>query len=80
MANKKYSIGFRLYAEVQLTEAQLQKVIDGNAEPIAKLIEAGKIQLGGGDSYIPGTWLQDHAELPQSLKNTLNGDDIDLDL
>lgn len=80
MANKKYSIGFRLYAEVELTEKQLQKVIDGDSKPIAKLIEAGKIQLGGGDTYIPCSWLQDHAELPQSLKNTLKGDDIDLDL
>ena len=80
MAKKKYSIGFRLYAEVKLTDDELQKVIEGNAEPIAKLIEAGKIHLGGGDSYIPGTWLADNGELPQSVKDTLTGDDIELNL
>ena len=72
MAKKKYKIGFRLYAEVELTEAELKEVASGDSSCIENKYKAGEVKLGGGDSYIPIPWLQDNDELPRELRDELS--------
>lgn len=68
----KYKIGFRLYAEVELTAEQLKKVASGDSRYVESLIEGGKVDLGGGDSYIPLSWLQENEELPAELRDEVS--------
>lgn len=81
---KKYKIGFRLYAEVELTEEELKKVASGDSTPIEKKYKAGDVKLGGGDSYIPFPWIQDNDELPSELIDEVSKlsdcDDITVDI
>ncbi len=78
--SKTYAIGFRLYATVRLTERELLDVLGGDCSSIQTQIDNGKITLGDGDSYIPGTWLVDDDELPKSVHDAHNGDDVDINL
>lgn len=64
---KKYKIGFRLYAEVELTEDELKAVAKGDSSCIENKYKAGDVKLGGGDSYIPIPWIEDNDELPDEL-------------
>ena len=79
---KKISVGFRLYAEVELTTAELKKIIsDGRDDTIiAKLVKEGKVRLGGQctDSYIPGSWIADNDDIPASLRKQNNEEDIEV--
>lgn len=68
----KYKIGFRLYAEVELTAEQLKTVAKGDSSYIEYLIEVGQVSLGGGDSYIPIPWLQEDVELPAELRDEVS--------
>lgn len=72
MAEKKYKIGFRLYAEVELTEEEIKAVASGDSTCIKNKCEAGEVNIGGGDSYIPLDWIQDNDELPDDLVGDVN--------
>ena len=69
---KKYKIGFRLYAEVELTEEEIKDVASGDSTCIKNKYKAGEVKLGGGDSYIPLDWIQDNDELPSELIEYVN--------
>ena len=81
---KKYKIGFRLYAEVELTEDELKAVAKGDSSCIENKYNAGEVKLGGGDSYIPIPWIQDNDELPDELVEEVSKladyDDITVDI
>lgn len=81
---KKYKIGFRLYAEVELTEDELKAVAKGDSSCIEKKYNAGEVKLGGGDSYIPIPWIQDNDALPDELiaevSKLADYDDITVDI
>lgn len=64
---KKYKIGFRLYAEVELTEKEIKAVASGDSTCIKNKYQAGEVKLGGGDSYIPLAWFQDNVDIPSKL-------------
>ena len=66
---KKYAITFRLSATVELTEKQLLNVVNGNCSAIRTKLDRGEVKLGGGDSYLPGCWLTDDDNIPQSVKD-----------
>lgn len=72
MAEKKYKIGFRLYAEVELTEEELKAVASGDSTCIKNKYKAGEVKLGGGVSYIPLDWIIDNDELPDELVGDVN--------
>ena len=72
MAEKKYKIGFRLYAEVELTEEEIKSVASGDSTCIKNKYQNGEVKLGGGDSYIPLDWIQDNDELPDELVGDVN--------
>ena len=72
MAEKKYKIGFRLYAEVELTEEEIKDVASGDSTCIKNKYQNGEVKLGGGDSYIPLDWIQDNDELPDELVGDVN--------
>ena len=72
MAEKKYKIGFRLYAEVELTEDEIKAVAIGDSTCIKNKYQNGEVKLGGGDSYIPLDWIQDNDELPDELVGDVN--------
>ena len=84
MAEKKYKIGFRLYAEVELTEDEIKAVAIGDSTCIKNKCEAGEVNIGGGDSYIPLAWIQDNDELPRELIEYVNKlskySDLNLDI
>lgn len=69
---KKYKIGFRLYAEVELTEDEIKAVASGDSTCIKNKYQNGEVKLGGGDSYIPLDWIQDNDELPDELVGDVN--------
>lgn len=69
---KKYTIGFRLYAEVELTEEEIKAVASGDSTCIKNKYKAGEVKIGGGDSYIPLDWIQDNDELPDELIEEVN--------
>lgn len=69
---KKYKIGFRLYAEVELTEEEIKAVANGDSTCIKNKYQNGEVKLGGGDSYIPLDWIQDNDELPDELVGDVN--------
>lgn len=69
---KKYKIGFRLYAEVELTEDEIKAVAIGDSTCIKNKYQNGEVKLGGGDSYIPLDWIQDNDELPDELVGDVN--------
>lgn len=69
---KKYTIGFRLYAEVKLTAQELKAVASGDSTCIENKHKAGEVKIGGGDSYIPLDWIQDNDELPSELIEKVN--------
>lgn len=69
---KKYTIGFRLYAEVKLTAEELKAVATGDSTCIENKYKAGEVKIGGGDSYIPLDWIQENDELPTELIDTVN--------
>lgn len=81
---KKYKIGFRLYAEVELTEEEIKAVASGDSTCIKNKYKAGEVKLGGGDSYIPLAWVHDNDELPDELVREVlrrsNYNDIDVDI
>lgn len=81
---KKYKIGFRLYAEVELTEDELKAVAKGDSSCIKNKYNAGEVKLGGDDSYIPIPWIQDNDELPDVLIDEVSKladyDDITVDI
>lgn len=89
MAQEKaatYTVGFRLSAEVELTEAELIALVKGDSSVVKKKLDAHEVTLGGGDSYVPGSWLSD-SDIPDEVKarvltecNMVNFDDIDLDV
>lgn len=68
----KYKIGFRLYAEVELTAEQLKTLAKGDSRYIESLIAGGQVELGGGDSYIPLPWLQENDDLPAELRDEVS--------
>lgn len=72
MAEKKYKIGFRLYAEVELTAEEIKDVASGDSTCIKNKYQNGEVKLGGGDSYIPLDWIQDNDELPDELVGDVN--------
>ena len=72
MAEKKYKIGFRLYAEVELTEDEIKAVAIGDSTCIKNKYQNGEVKLGGGDSYIPLAWVQDNDDLPSELIEVVN--------
>ena len=72
MAEKKYKIGFRLYAEVELTEKEIKAVAIGDSTCIKNKYQNGEVKLGGGDSYIPLAWVQDNDDLPSELIEVVN--------
>ena len=74
---KKYAITFRLSATVELTENQLLKVVNGNSSPIRTKLNRGEIKLGGGDSYLPGCWLTDDDNIPQTVKDAYRATDCE---
>ena len=69
---KKYKIGFRLSAEVALTEKEIKAVAIGDSTCIKNKCDAGEVNIGGGDSYIPLAWIQDNDELPSELIEDVN--------
>lgn len=69
---KKYKIGFRLYAEVELTEKEIKDVASGDSTCIKNKCEAGEVNIGCGDSYLPLSWIQDNDELPSELIEDVN--------
>ena len=69
---KKYKIGFRLYAEVELTAEEIKDVASGDSTCIKNKYQNGEVKLGGGDSYIPLDWIQDNDELPDELVGDVN--------
>jgi hypothetical protein len=78
---KKYAITFRLSATVKLTEKELLMVVNGDSSPIKAKLERGDIDLGGGDSYLPGCWLTDDDNIPQTVKDAYRAsgyDDVDI--
>ena len=79
----KYKIGFRLYAEVELTAEQLKTLAGGDSRFVEYLIETGQVSLGGGDSYLPLPWVQENDELPAELRDEVsrlaNYNDITVD-
>lgn len=78
---KKYAITFRLSATVELTEKEILMVINGDSSPIKTKLNRGDIQLGGGDSYLPGCWLTDDDSIPQTVKDAYKeseADDIEI--
>ena len=84
---QKYKIGFRLYAEVELTEKELIDVCQGDSRYLSSLIDSNQVNLGGGDSYIPGPWLSDTDEIPEDVKarvltacGQLTFDDVEVDV
>ena len=81
---KKYKIGFRLYAEVELTEEEIKAVASGDSTCIKNKYQAGEVKLGGGDSYIPLAWFQDNDEIPDELVREVHRrshyNDIDVDI
>lgn len=81
---KKYKVGFRLYAEVELTEEEIKAVASGDSTCIKKKYQAGEVKLGGGDSYIPLSWFQDNDEIPDELVGEVlrrsHYNDIDVDI
>ena len=80
---KKYAITFRLSATVELTEKELLMVVNGDSSPIKTKLNRGDIDLGGGDSYWPGSWLTDDDKLPQTVKDAYResgADDVDIDV
>ncbi|MBR6892534.1 MAG: hypothetical protein IKN15_04795 [Bacteroidaceae bacterium] len=81
---KKYKIGFRLYAEVELTEEEIKAVASGDSTCIKNKYQAGEVKLGGGDSYIPLAWFQDNDEIPDELVGDVlrrsHYNDIDVDI
>ena len=78
--NTTYPITFRLAATVQLTEREILNLLAGDSEPIRRKLETGEIELGGGDSYLPGPWITDNEELPQSVHDAHDGDDVDINV
>ena len=84
MAEKKYKIGFRLYAEVELTEKEIKAVAIGDSTCIKNKYKAGEVNIGGGDSYIPLDWIQDNDELPDELVGDVtrlsNYSDLNVDI
>lgn len=81
---KKYKVGFRLYAEVELTEEEIKAVASGDSTCIKNKYQAGEVKLGGGDSYIPLSWFQDNDEIPDELVGEVlrrsHYNDIDVDI
>ena len=81
---KKYKVGFLLYAEVELTEEEIKAVASGDSTCIKKKYQAGEVKLGGGDSYIPLAWFQDNDEIPDELVEDVSKlsdcDDITVDI
>ena len=73
-----YPITFRLSATVQLTEREILNLLAGDSEPIRRKLETGEIELGGGDSYLPGSWITDNEKLPKSVHDAHDGDDVDI--
>lgn len=69
---KKYTIGFRLYAEVKLTAKELKAVASGDSTCIENKYKTGDVKIGGGDSYIPLEWIQENDELPSKLIEEVN--------
>ncbi|GEM_PF-3953902 len=69
---KKYKIGFRLYAEVELTEKEIKAVASGDSTCIKNKYKAGEVKVGGGNNYIPLGWLNDNVELPSELIEDVN--------
>ena len=84
MAEKKYKIGFRLYAEVELTEKEIKAVAIGDSTCIKNKYKAGEVNIGGGDSYIPLDWILDNDELPDELVGDVtrlsNYSDLNVDI
>lgn len=69
---KKYTICFRLYAEVNLTEEEIKAVASGDSSCIKNKYKSGEVKVGGGDSYIPLSWIQEDDELPSELIEDVN--------
>lgn len=74
---KKYAITFRLSATVKLTEKELLMVVNGDSSPIKTRLNRGDITLGGGDSYLPGCWLTDDDNIPQTVKDAYRAADCE---
>ena len=60
---KKFKIGFRLYAEVELTEEEIKAVASGDSTCIKNKYQNGEVKLG---------WLNDNVELPSELIEDVN--------
>lgn len=84
---KKYKVGFRLYAEVELTEQELIALCKGDSSYVSSLVQSDQVELGGGDSYMPGDWLSETDEIPEEVKarvlnacGRLTFDDVTIDI
>lgn len=76
---KKYTIGFRLYAEVELTAEEIKAVASGDSSCIKTKYQAGEVKLGGGDSYIPLDWIRENDGIPMDLRQEFDSD-IEVDI
>lgn len=76
---KKYTIEFRLYAQVELTEEEIKAVAKDDTTCIKNKFHAGEVKLGGGDSYIPLDWIRDNDGIPMDLRQEFDSD-IEVDI
>jgi hypothetical protein len=83
----KYKVGFRLYAEVELTEQELIDLCKGDSSYVSSLVQSNQVELGGGDSYLPGEWLSENPDIPDDVKarvltacGQVNFDDVTIDI
>lgn len=71
---KKYTIEFRLYAQVELTEEEIKAVAKDDTTCIKNKFHAGEVKLGGGDSYIPLDWIRENDGIPMDLRQEFDSD------
>lgn len=68
---------FRLGCEVDLPESEILRVLNGDSEPIRKALANGTANFDGQDSYVPGPWIDENEDLPESIKEKYK-DDVDI--
>lgn len=60
MPNRYKTVRFRLGAEVDLSDEEIESLISGKTYPLQLALEEGRVKIGNGiDSYIPQIWLDD---------------------
>lgn len=60
MSNRYKTVRFRLGAEVELSDEEIETLINGKIYPIKNALEEGRVKIGNGiDAYIPQVWLDE---------------------